>query len=192
MKIQSPARPVAPKPAAVATPAAEVEAPAVKAGWAAKSGAVAGPAAGATQARNRATAERFFEVFGKREGPAIESFYRPDATFHDDMFDLSKRDSIMKMWAKAPPFATFKAEVLSAEGDTVKARWVVDYEMFGNKIHNEIDSTLTFDANGKISAQQEHWDPSKWMSQALPLVPRFAQGLAYMVMRPLLSRSMGG
>lgn len=192
MKIQSTPRPVDAGPARAPTPPAAPEAVAEKQGWAARPVTASATPSGATEARNRALAEQYFEAFGRRDGKALEALYRPDATFKDDMFDLSKRSSILNMWAKAPPFATFTSEIVSAEGNQVKARWVVDYEMFGNKVHNEIESTITFDAQGKISAQHERWDRTKWMSQALPLVPRWAQPVAYFLMRPLLSASMGG
>ncbi|MBS1153387.1 MAG: hypothetical protein H6Q89_5085, partial [Myxococcaceae bacterium] len=48
------------------------------------------------------------------------------------------------------------------------------------------------DGDGRIVEQREQWDQQKWMSQALPMIPRWAQGVAYRVMRPLLSASMGG
>ncbi len=174
--------------------AAEVDSAPVAQGWTAKavrSGAVEANAT-TTEARNTAAATRFFDAFHRHDLATLEQMYRPDAKFKDDMFTLSKRSSILKMWGGAPPFASFKAEVLEAKGDQVKARWVVDYEMFGNTIHNEIDSTLTFDAEGRVASQDEHWDPSKWMSQALPLIPKFLQPAAYAVMRPLLSMQMGG
>jgi ketosteroid isomerase-like protein len=166
-----------------------------EAGWVAKGGraqqvSTAGPSA--TESRNRATAEQFFTAFGKRDLTAVEQAYRPDAAFKDDMFTLTKRSSIMKMWKGAPPFSTFKAEVLEAKGDQVKARWTCDYVMFGKKVHNEIESTLTFDAAGKIVSQHEHWDRTKWMSQALPFIPKFLQGAAYGVMGPVLSMQLGG
>ncbi|MCA2977254.1 MAG: nuclear transport factor 2 family protein [Myxococcaceae bacterium] len=144
------------------------------------------------EARNRAAAERFFEAFGRGDHAAVEALYRPDVTFKDDMFTLSKRDSVMTMWRSAPRFETFHVEVGEARGSQVSARWVVDYEMFGRKVRNEVTSTLTFDAQGRISAQAESWDRTKWMGQALPFVPRWAQPLAYAVMRPLLSWRMGG
>ena len=56
--------------------------------------------------------------------------------------------------------------MLEAKGDQVKAKWVVGDTMFGNKVRNEIESTLTFDAQGKVSAQAENRDEKKWMSQA--------------------------
>jgi hypothetical protein len=140
----------------------------------------------------RAKAEQFFAAFGKKDLKALEAMYRPDAKFHDDMFDLSSRDSIMKMWGSAPPFETFRAEVKSVTPGEVRAKWVVDYEMFGNKVHNEIESVIRFDAQGRIVEQREDWDESKWMKQALPAVPRWAQGIAYHFMRPILSWKMGG
>lgn len=182
-------------------PVSNVETPttaaaeAVNTGWVAKGGKsapVTAPAASETETRNKATAEQFFAAFGSRDLATVEQHYRPDAKFKDDMFTLTKRSSIMKMWKGAPPFQTFKAEVLEAKGDTVKAKWTCDYVMFGKKVHNEIESTLTFDAQGKIVSQNEHWDRTKWMSQALPMIPKFLQGAAYAVMGPLLSMNLGG
>jgi hypothetical protein len=145
-----------------------------------------------TEARNRATAEQFFEAFGRRDFATLEGLYRPDASFKDDMFTLSKGGSIMTMWKGAPPFKVFLAEVGEAKGHQVRASWVAEYEMFGRPVRNEIDSTLTFDAAGRVQSQVETWNRERWMSQALPFVPKWAQPLAYAVMRPLLSWRMGG
>ena len=195
MKVQSGQRVVTtPQPSVTpaTTPAAAESMPAQ--GWVARSGKAAAPAtvATATETRNLATAEKFFAAFGRGDHAALEQHYRPDAKFKDDMFTLSKRSSIMGMWKGAPPFATFKAEVLEAKGDQVKAKWVCDYVMFGNKVHNEIESTLTFDADGKVASQTEHWDKTKWMSQALPIVPKFLHGVAFALMGPILSSRLGG
>ncbi|MDX2009631.1 MAG: nuclear transport factor 2 family protein [Myxococcaceae bacterium] len=178
--------------------ASAAAAPPANTAWAPKAqaarGAAVSKASTPTEARNRATAERFFEAFGRRELSTVEGLYRPDATFKDDMFTLSKggRSSIMQMWRGAPPFEVFHAEVTEASGNTVRAKWVAEYEMFGRPIRNEIDSTLTFDESGAIRSQVESWDRQKWMSQALPFVPRWAQGAVYAVLSPLLSWRLGG
>lgn len=195
MKVQSGQRVVTtPQPSVSAATTPEAPAAVAAQGWVAKSGKTGptAPAATATETRNRATAEQFFAAFGRGDHQALEQHYRPDAKFKDDMFALSKRSSIMGMWKGAPPFATFKAEVLEVKGDQVKAKWVVDYEMFGNKVHNEIESTLTFDASGKVASQVESWDRTKWMKQALPMVPKFLHGVAYALMGPILSSRLGG
>jgi len=195
MKVQSGQRVVTtPQPVASAAAATEAAPAPASGGWVAKTNkaSAASPAASATETRNRAAAETFLAAFGRRDLGALEQLYRPDAKFKDDMFTLTKRSSIMGMWKGAPPFATFKSEVLEAKGDVVKTRWVVDYEMFGNNVHNEIESTLTFDADGKVASQVEHWDRTKWMSQALPMVPKFLHGVAYGLMGPLLSMRLGG
>jgi len=194
VKVQSGQRVVTtPQPSVSGATAAEALATPTQ-GWVAKSGKAAPTAqvASATETRNLAAAEKFFDAFGRHDLPALEQHYRPDAKFKDDMFSLNKRSSIMGMWKGAPPFATFKAEVLEAKGDTVKAKWVCDYVMFGNKVHNEIESTLTFDAEGKVASQTEHWDRTKWMSQALPMVPKFLHGVVYALMGPILSSRLGG
>ena len=152
--------------------------------------AVAKPALSAEQ--TKAQAAKFFEAFKTHDMKTLEAMYRPDATFKDDMFDLSSRESILKMWGTAPPFAKFDVQYLETKPGEVKSRWTVDYEMFGNKIHNVVDSTMKFDADGKVSSQREHWDEQKWMSQALPAIPKWTQGIAYHFMRPILSWQMGG
>lgn len=177
-----------------AAPAKSEAVAAPAAGWTAKAkatGAVA-PAAVSAEARSTAAAQAFFKAFEAHDTAAIENSYRPDAHFKDDMFNLTKRSSIMNMWSKAPPFAAFNAEVISAKGNEVKAKWTADYVIFGNKVHNEIESTMTFDDQGKIASQVEHWDRQKWMSQAIPAIPKFLQPVAYFFMRPLLTAQVGG
>lgn len=193
MRVQQPPRPAQVRNA-TSTQSAEGAAatqapPGVQAGWVQRAD---GATRGQVEARNRATVERFFAAFGRGDHAALEQAYRPDAAFTDDMFTLSKRSSIMKMWRGAPPFTAFSAEVLEVRGDQVKARWVAEYQMFGRPIRNVIDSTITLDADGRIAAQHERWDRSAWMSQALPFIPKPLQPAAYAVMRPLLSWRMGG
>ena len=142
--------------------------------------------------QTRGAAVKFFDAFKAHDLETLKSMYRPDATFKDDMFDLSSRESIMKMWSGAPPFAKFDVQFLETKSGEVKTRWTADYEMFGNKVHNVIDSTMRFDASGRVVSQREHWDEQKWMSQALPAIPKWAQGIAYHFMRPILSWQMGG
>jgi hypothetical protein len=202
MKVQRTGGVVAGQPVASPPPASQVDSTgpaAAPAGWAPRAGAPRATAAAEATAtpaevRNRATAERFFEAFGRRDHSALEAMYRPDASFKDDMFTLSKggRSSIMQMWRGAPPFKVFLAEVGEAKGNQVRAKWVAEYEMFGRPIRNEIDSTLTFDDAGAIRSQVETWDRQKWMSQALPFVPRWAQGAVYAVLSPVLSWRLGG
>lgn len=191
MKVQGNRPPVAvgaAGPVVEAKPAAAAEAVAPT-GWAAKTGATS-PAK--EEARSRAAADAFFKAFASHDMKGLEAAYAPNVKFNDDMFTLTRRESVLKMWSGAPPFKSFDAEILDVKGNEVTARWTVDYEMFGNKIHNVIDSKLTFDDQGRITSQQENWDERKWMSQALPLIPKFLQPAAYFVMRPLLSWRMGG
>lgn len=195
MKVQGNRPPVAvgnAGPVAEAKPAGAA-AEVTSTGWAAKAGAT-NPAkeTAATEARTRAAADTFFKAFGSKDLKGLEAAYAPNVQFKDDMFTLSKRESVMKMWSGAPKFETFNAEVLDVKGNEVTARWTVDYEMFGNKIHNVIESKLTFDDQGRITSQKENWDETKWMKQALPFIPKFLQPAAYFVMRPLLSWQMGG
>ncbi len=180
---------VTPRVAAQPTPSSDAERarPAVARPAAAPAGA-----APLDEATARASVEKFFAAFAAHDLKGLEAGYAPNAQFKDDMFTLTKRSSILKMWEGAPPFKAFKSEILEVKGNEVHARWVVDYEMFGNPIHNEIDSRLTLDNQGRITSQREDWDERKWMSQALPAVPRFLQPVAYFFMRPLLSMKMGG
>src|SRR5262245_50415288 len=75
--------------------------------------AVAKPVLSAEQ--TKAQAAKYFDAFKNHDMKALESLYRPDATFKDDMFDLSSRESILKMWSKAPPFAKFDVEYLETK-----------------------------------------------------------------------------
>ncbi len=191
MKIQGTRPTTAAAPPPMTTKPAEPQAT-TPGGWSAKASGAGAVSGGAQEAKTRAAAEAFFKAFGQKDLKALEAAYAPDVKFKDDMFTLSKRESVMKMWTGAPPFKTFDAEVLEVKGNTVKARWTCEYEMFGKPVRNEIESTLTFDAQGRITSQQEHWDTQKWMSQALPVVPKWAQGAVYAVLRPFMSWKMGG
>ena len=141
----------------------------------------------AVETKSKAVVLQYFEAFKNGDVAAMKKLYAPGATFKDNMFDLPNRDSILKMWGKAPPFESYKLEVLGVKGNEVHTRWTVDYKMFGHKVHNVVDSRIAVNADGQIASQRESWDQSKWLSQALPVIPKWGQGLAMMVMRPLVN-----
>ena len=179
MKITRPqtTRPVVPPPAAVQTP--KVVAKAIPKATPSASSEV--------EAKSRAAVEKYFAAFEAHDTKTLQAIYAPDASFKDNMFDLPNHDSIMNMWSKAPPFKKFEVQVLGVQGNEVHTRWTADYEIFGHQVHNEIDSRITVNANGQLETQREHWDQSKWLSQALPVIPKWAQGLAMGVLRPILN-----
>lgn len=101
----------------------------------------------------------------------MASLYAEDVTFKDGVFRYPDRAGTMGMWRKllADPDnvqATYRFE--RVEGNVAIGRWQADYEIFGRKVHNDIESRLTIE-DGEIVAHEDRFDFSRWASQALPI-----------------------
>ncbi|MBI4821616.1 MAG: hypothetical protein HY791_35470 [Deltaproteobacteria bacterium] len=64
-----------------------------------------------------------------------------------------------------------QAAARHAQWNQVSLRWDADYVVGGRPIHNEVETTLSVDAEGKIRQQRDDYDWKRWMDQAVPFVP---------------------
>lgn len=133
-----------------------------------RSGAVDGAAAAASP---KEVAERFYDAFVHARFDEMESLYADDVSFRDDIFRYQDRDGTMGMWRKLlekPGKVKASYRFDRVEGNVAIGRWQADYEVFGRKVHNDIESRLTV-VDGKIVAHKDDFDFAKWAGQALPI-----------------------
>lgn len=187
---------VAPKvaPEAVNRTAAPVKADAaaaaapVDAKWTPQAKAVNAPTANATAKTPGETVRAFYDAFEKQDLKSIEQLYSPNVKFQDAIFKYDDRKGTMGMWGNilSDPKTKISFEVHKVEGDVVTGHWKADYEVFGRKVHNEIDTRMVV-KDGKIVEHRDSFSWDKWAKQALPAgglftVPPFEQ-LAKAVLR---------
>lgn len=148
--------------------------------WAPKTGAVSAPGAAAVKTPAEVVTS-FYEAFVKQDMKALEPHYAKDVKFRDEIFRFDDRDGTMGMWSRIlrDPKTKLSFELKSVEGDVVTGHWKADYEVFGRKVHNEIDTRMVV-KDGKIVEHRDSFDWDKWAKQALPAgglftIPPFEQ-----------------
>lgn len=119
------------------------------------------------------TIESFYRSFALLDGAAMEQFYADNAHFEDAVFNLDGRRRIGGMWRML-------CEATNAKGRDVwridlsdvtdkSAHWEAHYRFSrtGRMVHNIIDATFVFDANGLIVEHRDRFDFWRWSRQAL-------------------------
>ena len=119
----------------------------------------------------RVAVERFYAAFARLDGAAMQACYAPDATFDDEVFSLKGQARIGGMWRMlcdtAKGMAQWKLVVSDITAHSV--HWEAHYQFSasGRLVHNKIDAAFTFDGNGLITTQRDHFDFWAWSRQAL-------------------------
>jgi hypothetical protein len=122
---------------------------------------------------SKATIERFYAAFARLDHATLQACYAPGATFKDEAFDLAGPRQIGGMWrmlcetTKAKGMAHWK---LQASAITERsAHWEAHYlfSATGRLVHNKIDATFAFDAQGLITSHVDRFDFWAWSRQAL-------------------------
>lgn len=132
---------------------------------------------------SRELVDGFYAAFSRKDGAHMAACYAPSATFVDPMFRLSGAEAgaMWRMFCESKELRV-RHEVLSADGDTVTARWVAHYPFRGRPIENTITATMKI-VDGKIAAHDDAFDMGKWLRQAygpvaaLPLMGGVLAGL---------------
>lgn len=122
---------------------------------------------------SRATIERFYAAFAQLDHATMMACYAPGATFEDEAFRLAGPHQIGGMWrmlceaTRAKGMAHWK---LQASDITERsAHWEAHYlfSATGRLVHNKIDATFEFDAQGLITRHRDRFDFWAWSRQAL-------------------------
>lgn len=122
---------------------------------------------------SRATVERFYAAFAQLDGEAMQACYAPDAVFDDEAFSLKGREEVGAMWrmlcdvTKAKGRDVWRLEV--SDITETSAHWEAHYRFSatGRLVHNRIDATFTFNAEGLILTHRDRFDFWAWARQAL-------------------------
>ena len=134
--------------------------------------------AGAAAASLR-TLERLYAAFERREGEAMQALYAPQATFDDPVFSLHGAHEIGGMWRMLCRSARKRSRdewSLAASGLRVErgqghAHWETTY-LYGTadrRVHNVVDASFEFTADGLILRHVDEFDFPVWARQALGL-----------------------
>ncbi len=139
----------------------------------------------------QATIERFYAAFARLDGGGMAACYTADAAFDDPAFSLRGRGQIGGMWqmlcdsTRAKGMAHWRLEVSDIATDdgtrnrtgngtvtgtgTGRAHWEAHYlfPATGRLVHNRIDASFVFDAQGLIAHHTDRFDFTDWARQAL-------------------------
>lgn len=123
------------------------------------------------------TLEQLYSAFARLDADSMARCYAANATFDDEAFSLRGQHAVSGMWhmlcdaTRAKGREAWKLEYrdIQADADTGQAHWEADYRFSatGRLVHNIIDSRFTFDAQGLIQNQRDHFDFWAWSRQAL-------------------------
>ena len=122
---------------------------------------------------SRATLERFYAAFAKLDADTMQACYAADASFDDEAFSLRGAQQIGGMWrmltsaTRAKGLAHWKLEASAITEHS--AHWEAHYlfSATGRLVHNRIDATFDFDADGLITRHRDRFDFWAWARQAL-------------------------
>ena len=137
-------------------------------------------ARGATVPSARQVAEKFYAAFMGLQATQLGQYYAPNVRFKDAIFQYADRAGTLKMWGKilgAKPSPRIRYSVQKVSGDTVQGRWIADYVIFGNPVHNDITSTMVI-RNGQILQHTDAFPFATWAAQAFGLKGTHLEWLA--------------
>ncbi|MDX1512000.1 MAG: nuclear transport factor 2 family protein [Nitriliruptorales bacterium] len=113
---------------------------------------------------------RLYDAFLARDGQAMEDCYAADATFRDEVFDLTGREEIGGMWkmliARGTDLELTVSDVVEDQA-TGSAHWEPTYTFgaTGRKVHNIIDATMRIE-DGLIVEHVDRFNFWRWSRQA--------------------------
>lgn len=115
--------------------------------------------------------ERFYTAFQQRDAETMAACYADDVVFSDPVFGELRGEEARDMWrmlAKHAQGFSLSFEVLDANDDTGRARWVANYRFSqtGRDVVNRIDARFAF-RDGRIVGHRDSFDMWLWLRQAL-------------------------
>jgi hypothetical protein len=122
---------------------------------------------------SRKTIETFYTAFARLDSATMAQCYAENARFDDEAFSLSGRQQIGGMWAmlceatKAKGMDAWKLEASDITDSS--AHWEAHYRFSatGRLVHNIIEATFEFGADGLIVRHRDSFDFWRWSRQAL-------------------------
>lgn len=119
-----------------------------------------------------ATIQRLYAGLDAGDGEAMAACYTPDASFEDPAFGYLEGAQVGGMWRMLTSrSAGVQVQLVehAANATTGTAHWLADYA-YGPQarpVHNDVQSTFRFSADGLIHEQLDKFDLRRWGGQAL-------------------------
>jgi uncharacterized protein len=144
----------------------------------------------------RATIERFYAAFDRRDGDAMAACYAPGARFSDPVFGELRGAEPGAMWRMLTGQARdLRVELLehAADGSSGSARWRAHYtfSQTGRAVVNEVRARFRFAPDGLIAEHDDEFSFHGWSRQALG-PPGLLLGWTPLIRRPVGRRARAG
>lgn len=115
--------------------------------------------------------QQLYDAFLAGDGQAMEDCYAENATFRDEVFDLTGRTEIGGMWKMLIERGTdleLTVSNVTEDGASGSAHWEATYTFAatGRKVHNVIDATFTI-KDGRIVDHRDRFNFGRWSRQAI-------------------------
>ena len=111
---------------------------------------------------NAKTVNRYLELAAQGKVDDIVELYAEDGTVEDPVGGEVHigREAIRGFYSMIPA-GNNETEMftLRALGQEAAFYWALTVELGGNRVHIEIISTMTFNADGKIASMKAYWGP---------------------------------
>ena len=111
---------------------------------------------------NARTVQRYLELTAQGNVDGVVDLYADDGTVEDPVGSEVHigREAIRGFYSMVPA-GDNAAELftLRALGHEAAFFWALTVELGGNRVHIEIISTMTFNADGKIASMKAYWGP---------------------------------
>lgn len=119
---------------------------------------------------SRATLERFYSAFQRRDGAAMAACYANDAHFTDAAFDLRGKEcgAMWQMLTARGKDLQIRYEIIHADNLSGEVRWEADYTFSQTKryVRNRINAKFEF-RDGLIVRHVDTFPFHAWAKQAL-------------------------
>ena len=126
---------------------------------------------------NQVTLENFYAAFARLDADTMAACYAPHAQFDDEVFSLNGQEEVGGMWRmlcdatkeRGAEVWKLRADGITADERHGKAHWEADYRFSatGRMVHNIIDATFEFNAEGLIARHRDRFNFWNWSRQAL-------------------------
>lgn len=122
---------------------------------------------------NRRLIEHFYQAFSKKDFTRMQSCYRDDAVFSDEVFrglDSSEVRAMWEMLLRKGKDLHVDFRNIKASGNTGSAEWVAvyTYSKTKRKVVNHVKADFVFE-DSKILRHLDHFDFYRWTRQAFGL-----------------------
>lgn len=119
---------------------------------------------------NEQLISKFYSAFQVRGYLTMQSFYHPNATFYDPVFENLNADQVKAMWQMLTTTAKdieIKCSKISADDHKGTCQWDAWYTFTatGKQVHNVIQASFEF-KDGKIIKHHDQFDLYRWSRMA--------------------------